>query len=177
MCISLVRHIISIVLILCFFLVTDNSPKEKDSLKFPFSMSSDGNDNVVIPSVFIEGEVGRMLVGLVENGKQVRVLITWATEDLIKQLNSAECKAPTPPTPIGPTNAPSVTEHHPSKPTEQDFREVSSSKVSNSGNEQELPVEEEDETAGCSASSGLFDSGREDEQQEHVENSVDDVHR
>ena len=143
-------------------------------------MSSDGNDNVLIPSVFIEEEVGRMLAGLIEEGKPVRVLLTWATEELINQLSNAECQAPTPPTPIGPTSAPSVTEHQPSKPTEPDFGEVSANKVSStSGDEPGLPVEEgDDRTAdGCMAGGGLFDSGREDEQQEHVDSSDDDVHR
>ena len=111
----------------------------------------------------------------------MRVLLTWATEELIDQLSNAECRGPTPPTPIGPTSAPSVTEHQPSKPTEQDSGDVSANKVSpTSGDEQGLPVEEgDDETAeSCSASGGLFDSGREDEQQEHVDNSDDDdVHR
>ena len=141
-------------------------------------MSSDGNDDVLIPSTFIEGDVGRMLIDLIDEGKQVKVLLTWATEDLINQLNNGESKGPTPPTPIGPTKAPSVMEHQPSKPTEQDFREESANKVSTSDSGQGLPTEEEEDvTDGCLASGGLFDSGREDEQQEHVESSVDDVHR
>lgn len=156
------------------FLATDSEDKGNSSLKFPFSMSGDGNDNLMIPSVFVEAEVGHLLIDLIDEGKEVKVLLTWPTEDFINQWKSdAKHKEPQPPTPIGPTQPPSVTENQPLKPTRE--RDRTEESVNNapppSDNRRTLPLEDkEDEVAGCSASDdGLFDNGERD--------LNDDVHR
>lgn len=165
------------------FLATDNQLKESNPLKFPFSMSSDGNDDVAIPSLFIEREVADILISLMGKGKQVVVLLTWATEELINQLSTPKNEeGSVPPTPEGPTQAPSATESQSSKLAKQDSsstRREDLTKVGSTRNRRQgLQVEEEeDESADCSANDGLFDSGRKDGQHEHAESSADDVQR
>ena len=61
----------------CFAVPTDNRDTQGDkaSPPFPFAMSSDGNNDVSIPSVFIAGSSGEYLRTLMGEGK-VQVLLT-----------------------------------------------------------------------------------------------------
>ena len=53
----------------------NNTPQEQTTPPFPFSMSSDGNNDVTIPSVFVSGNCGNNLRSLLATEK-VQVLLT-----------------------------------------------------------------------------------------------------